>query len=597
MIKCRLITLFLFLFIRAVTQVPHKSIMQEQSEYYSVFKIKNDNSWDSLNLISNTPNSTGKFNSASACSLTKKIFGWHPYWSGTVYTSYNWNLLSDFCYFDYAVSPTTGQNTNSSFAWSTSAAVTTAKSNGKKIHICATLFASHSTFWATPSAQTTFINNIISLLNSRGGHGVNIDFEGMGSTDKIPFKNFMINLKNALTTANPNYELSMALYAVEWSSTFDIPALNPIVTNFIIMGYDYYYSGSSSAGPEAPLYNFQTTYNYTLTKSVTYYLKLGVTASKLLLGLPYYGREWSTSGPGAPSSTTGAFTTSRTYSYIKNNATIYSAANKKWEVNCYNPYYSYISAGQQRQCWIDDVYSMSRKFDMIKQRGIGGIGIWALGYDNGYNDFWQLISDKFSSCEVRPCTDSLFDMGGPNRNYYDNESYTYSIAPNGINKVQLQFKTFGTEQGYDSLFIYNGQSTSAPLVGAYSGTNSPGTVTSTGTVITIRFKSDNSIVNSGFKVIYNCVSTTNINSSHFEESVTNLIVFPNPSSGQIQIQFENTIENTRLTNSLGETILNTGNLKNNSLDLSCYNLNDGIYFIEIISSGKKTVQKFVYHKQ
>lgn len=586
----RLIVLCSLLTTLTFSQVAHRSIMQEQSEFYSAFKFTNDNSWDSLNAVTNFLNPNGKVNASGACNLTKKVFGWHPYWSGTVYTSYNWSMLSDFCYFDYAVSPTTGQNTNTSFAWSTSAAVTSAKSNGKKIHICATLFASHATFWATPAAQTTFINNIVSLLNSRGGHGVNIDFEGMGSADKTPFKNFMINLKNALTAANPNYELSMALYAVEWSSTFDIPALNPIVTNFIIMGYDYYYSGSTTAGPESPLYNFQTTYNYTVAKSVTYYLKQGVSASKLLLGLPYYGREWSTSGPNAPSATTGAFTTSRTYSYVKANTAIYSAANKKWEANCYNPYYSYISSSQQRQCWIDDVYSMGRKFDMVKQRGIGGIGIWALGYDNGYNDFWQLISDKFSTCEVRPCTDSLFDMGGPTRNYYDNESYSYSIAPNGISKVQLQFKSFGTEQSYDSLFIYNGSSTAAPLIGTYTGTNSPGTVTSTGTVITIRFKSDVGIVNSGFKVIYNCVSATDINSplSSGEE----LRVFPNPSFGFIQIESAEKITRIHFLNSLGEIVYQSDS-EVNKINFSQLQLQEGIYFLEVFFGQKKQVTKIV----
>lgn len=566
--------------------------MQEQSEYYSAFKFNNDNAWDSLNAIHNTVNPAGKLNNTSACNLTKKVYGWHPYWSGTVYTSYNWSMLSDFCYFDYAVSPTTGQNTNASFAWSTSAAVTAAKTNGKKIHICATLFASHATFWATPAAQTTLINNLVSLLNSRGGNGINIDFEGMGSADKTPFKNFMTNLRNALTAANPNYELSVALYAVDWNTSFDIPGLNPLVNNFIIMGYDYYYSGSATAGPGAPLYNFQTNYNYTLTKSVTYYIKQGATPSKLLLGLPYYGREWETVSASVPAATTGSFTTSRTYSYVKNNPATYSAAAKKWEGNCYNPYYVYLNAGMNRQCWIDDVYSMGRKFDMVKQRGIGGIGIWALGYDNGYNDFWQLIQDKFSTCELKPCTDSLFDMGGPTRNYYDNESYTYSISNSATTKIQLQFKSFATEQGYDSLFIYNGSSTAAPLMGVYTGTNSPGTVTSTGTVITIRFKSDVGITNSGFKLIYNCVNITDIHSPLLNTENSFMSVFPNPTTGVVEINAMEKLSRLRILNSIGQEVYTTQQVEQ-KLNLSDLHLQQGIYFLEVFSEQKKQVVKIV----
>ncbi len=577
------------------SQSSFKSTMQEQSEFYSKYGFNSDASWDSLNVIVNSVSIAGRSQETSqACTLKKRVFGWHPYWNGTLYTAYDWTMMSDFCYFDYAVSPTTGQNTNASFAWTTSAAVTAAKTNGKKIHICATLFASHATFWATPSAQTNFINNMVSLLNSRGGNGVNIDFEGMGSADKTPFKNFMVQLKNALVTANPNYELSVALYAVDWSTSFDIPNLDPILNSFIIMGYDYYYSGSAQAGPEAPLYNFQTGYNYTLTKSITYYLKQGVTPSKLLLGLPYYGREWETVSNTVPSNTTGGFTSTRLYSYVKNNPTTYSTANKNWEANCYNPYFTYLSAGMWRQCWIDDIYSMGRKFDMVNQRGIGGIGIWALGYDNGYNDFWQLIKDKFSTCEIKPCTDSLFDMGGPTRNYYDNESYTYSISPNGTSKVQLQFKSFATEQGFDSLFIYNGASAASPLLGKYTGTNTPGTVTSTGTVITVRFKSDNGITASGFKVIYNCVSATEISEYNFENG---LDLFPNPTNGKFEIKApDNLIEKISITNSIGELVYenNSGSVK--IIDLSSLKLESGIYFVSLQSQEKTFVKKLIYQR-
>ena len=112
---------------------------------------------------------------------------------------------------------------------------------------------------------------------------MNIDFEGMAASNKAGFTAFMIDLCNQMHAAVAGSEVSIALYSVDWSAVFDIPALNPHVDLFIIMGYDYYYSGSATAGPEDPLYNFQTSSNYTLSKSITYYLNKGVTRSKLLL--------------------------------------------------------------------------------------------------------------------------------------------------------------------------------------------------------------------------------------------------------------------------------------------------------------------------
>lgn len=502
---------FLFLPIIAISQ-NHSSVVEEQSLFYKQFNYNNQQQWDSLSDVINGNNASqnsSMLKATSTCTLTKKVYGWHPYWNGsTIHNNYDWNLISEFCYFDYAVSPTTGNNTNTSFAWNTSPAVTAALSHSVNVHFCATMFASHSTFLASSSAQQTFITNAINLLNSRGGKGVNIDFEGMVSGNKTAFKNFMVDLCNQVHAANSNYKVTVALPAVEWSSTFDIPVLKNYVDDFIIMGYDYYYGGSSQAGPTSPLYNFATSYNYTLPKSITYYLNTGIPQNKLLLGLPWYGREWETVASTIPSNTTGNFNASRTFAYIKNNSTTY--ATKKWDGNSFSPYYTYVSGGNNRQCFIDDGYSLSRKLDLVNQRGLAGIGIWALGQDDGYQDYWNAIRNKLSTCAVASCNDSIYDMGGPNRNYYDKESYQYNINVSAGNKITLTFSQFDLEAGFDSLYLFDGASTTSPLLGAYSGA-SPGTVVSTGNVMTIKFKSDNATNKTGFRAKWLCTQGSGTN--------------------------------------------------------------------------------------
>jgi len=482
------------------------SAVQEQSKYYSSFGARSDQFWDSLHA--NEGASTARLNNAQAqggCTLEKRVFGWHPYWSGTVYNNYQWNLLSDLCYFDYAVSPTTGNNTNASYNWLTSGAVTSAINNGVDVHICATLFGSHSTFLASTAAQNTFITNIISDLQARGGKGVNIDFEGMTSGNAAPFTAFIQNLSTQLHTQIPGSELSIALYAVDWSNVFDIPNLTPYVDLFIIMGYDYYWSGSTSAGPDDPLYNFETSYNRTLTRSITFYLAQGMPTNKLLLGLPYYGREWETVGSTIPSATTGNFSASRTFSTILNNANGYYSV-PRYDPVSFTPYFSFQVSTAWRQCFWENSYSMKRRYDIVNQRNLGGIGIWALGYDDGFTQYWQAIEDRFSTCAVVPCSDTIWDMGGPSRNYYDSENYTTTISPDAATSVSLTFSQFDVELNYDTLFIYDGPNATAPLIGAYTGTNSPGTVVSSGGSISYRFKSDGATTRPGFTAIWNCTS-------------------------------------------------------------------------------------------
>jgi len=482
------------------------SVIKEQAQHYAAFGQQNDSFWDALRITEGMPAiATSTPRAMQTCTLNKRVFGWHPYWVGNVYTNYQWNLMSDLCYFDYSISPATGNNTNASFAYSTSAAVTAAIANGVNTHICATLFSSHSTFLASTSAQQTFITNIINLLHARGGKGVNLDFEGMSTSNAAAYTAFVINLSNQLHAAIPGSEVSMALYAVDWGGVFDIASLTPYTDLFIIMGYDYYWSGSTTAGPEDPLYDFETSYNYTLTKSITYYLKQGMPANKLLLGLPYYGREWETVGSAAPSATTGNYTATKTFNVVKANANGYYS-NPQMEPNSTSTFYPYQVAATWRQCWCDDAYAMRKRFDIVNQRNLGGIGIWALGYDDGYMDFWNAIGDKFSNCATVACSDTLYDMGGPARNYYDAENYYTTISPTGASSVSLAFSQFDVELNYDTLWIYDGASTTSPLIGAYTGTNSPGTVFSTGPSITIRFKSDNSTNRPGFTAIWNCTS-------------------------------------------------------------------------------------------
>lgn len=577
-----------------------KSIMQEQSEYYGSLNLRTEAQFDSLQIAEGnfpqTENQRPGSISSPTCTLNKKVFGWHPYWVGTAYTAYQWNLLSDLCYFSYDASPSTGNNTNASFAWTTASVVTVAKNNGRKIHICATMFSGHGTFWASSTAQTTFINNMVSLLNARGGDGVNIDFEGMGSSDKVPFTTFMTNLNNALNAANPNYKLSVCLYAVDWSTAFNMPALNSIVDDFTIMGYAYYYSGSGQAGPSDPLYNFQTSYNYTLSKTITYYIKAGATPSKLLLGLPYYGQEWEVTSNSLPATTTGNFSSSRTLSYINNNPTPYSAVNKSWDGTSYTPYYSYLSSSVWRQCFIDDVYSLGRRYDMVNQRGLGGIAIWALGYDAGMTSYWTLLQNKFTDCAPLVCNDSIFDMGGPMRNYYDSESYAYSLsAPTG-SLVKLQFKSFGTEQGYDSLFLYNGPTIASPLIGSYTGTNSPGTVTSSGQNMTLRFKSDGATVTFGFKAIRSCTPQLVVTGLNSQEEVDEILLYPNPTTGKLFLNTEK-INAFELFDAQGKLILSKEiNFETEFiLDLATLNVNKGLFILRL-HQGNDVIQtkKIIY---
>ena len=164
------------------------------------------------------------------------------------------------------------------------------------MELCVTNFGgtNNTTFLTNPTARQTLIDSLIALLNYRNADGVNIDFEGIPGSQRNNLTSFMQDLSTQLKAAIPGATVTMAIFSVDWNNVFDIANLDPYVDQFIIMGYGYYYSGSSNAGPTAPLYSGALWWSYNLNRTVLYYLDEGVTPSKLLLGLPYYGMEWNT---------------------------------------------------------------------------------------------------------------------------------------------------------------------------------------------------------------------------------------------------------------------------------------------------------------
>lgn len=114
---------------------------------------------------------------------------------------------------------------------------------------------------------------------------------------------------------------------------------------------------------------------------------------------------------------------------------------------------------------------------------------------------------NMSDGNISTCAANFYDSQGPTVNYLNNENHTYTIYPSPGNVLRVVFSAFNTESGFDFLYIYNGNSISSPLVGTYSGTTSPGTITSSAAdgSLTFRFTSDVSNRAAGWQSVLSCV--------------------------------------------------------------------------------------------
>lgn len=109
---------------------------------------------------------------------------------------------------------------------------------------------------------------------------------------------------------------------------------------------------------------------------------------------------------------------------------------------------------------------------------------------------------------VTTCSGSAVDSGGGGGFYSINESFSQTFLPEDPGaKIELLFDIFSTEATFDQLSIYDGSSTGAPLLGTWSGTSSPGRVTSSAGngALTLTWSSDFFAVAQGWIANISCV--------------------------------------------------------------------------------------------
>lgn len=347
--------------------------------------------WDSLQELS----FTDTFLSPNGRDPKFKVFGWHPYFYGSAYKSYNFELLWGVSYFGYLIDSKTGSYRNI-YQWKETKLIKMAHANGCKVFLTLINFGfkQNDSFLTNFKAWKTCADSCIALLKYKGADGINIDFESVSSNRRVAFNAFIKYFKGRLLASNKKWQLSLCLYSVDWNNLFDGKKLNRYINFYTLMGYDYHYSGSKTAGPISPLRSGQLWSKYTLENSLKAYKKKHIDFKKLIIGLPYYGAEWEVSSFDLPSKSKGFVRhhVYRNYQMILDSLKMVKRL-EPWSIS---RYYSYSKDSSNWQVWADDKYTLSRKYDWIKSNNLMGVGIWALGYDNGYRELWELLDLKFS---------------------------------------------------------------------------------------------------------------------------------------------------------------------------------------------------------
>ncbi len=117
----------------------------------------------------------------------------------------------------------------------------------------------------------------------------------------------------------------------------------------------------------------------------------------------------------------------------------------------------------------------------------------------------EVIMGEESSTDA--CRGTLFDSGGLDGDYANNEDLSYTICPSSPHScILLEFEQFDLENNFDFITIHAGNSINEPVLARVTGSSTSANfpVQTESDCVTIRFQSDNTTQQAGFELTWQC---------------------------------------------------------------------------------------------
>jgi len=433
----RIIFLMLLVSSAHITAQGFKSTHQFENSYYlqnSIFNKPLAKQLGSTPLNKNTP-----------ATLNKTVFGFLPWWEYNLGTHQNlkYDFLTHIAVFSFSADRDGNLQDPPNWPWID--LINAAIDKNVKVMLTITNFNPDDIhrLMVDIGVRKKLLENIRAKLMAYGLNGVIVDFENIYDSDKeFAIKNFLVKMQETLNPdpTAPVYEIAFATPAVTYNKWF-FPNILGYVNYLFIMGYDFYGSWSSTTGPSSPLAGGF----FNLTKSLNEDYG-NVPPGKLILGVPYYGNYWKTSSNEAYAAVTPYDSMSATNNWVKpalRYKEILSSYNEKEKLVDTTSKTSWLRWQDTtwNQIWYDDSVSLELKYDLAISKNLKGVGIWALGYDDGRNELWNLIEKKFAT--VVSVNENPYDIPVDFKLYQNypnpfNPSTVISYRLSVISKVSLK---------------------------------------------------------------------------------------------------------------------------------------------------------------
>jgi len=251
-----------------------------------------------------------------------------------------------------------------------------------------------------PAARRRFIEHALKFIQKYEYDGLDLDWEypvcwqtkcrDDAKSDKADFLSWVIELKQEFSKHGLLLTAALSPNPKIIDLAYDLPELNKYLDIFNVMTYDYYGAWDKKAGHHSPLYHHPNHSHpeFSADNTMKHYVKGGVDKSKLVMGMPTYGRMFTLNdqsenfiGADGSAGKPGEFTRSGGFDSYYEICRFIQTDGYKVVRDPENRIGPYAVKGNQ---WVgyDDVESIRQKSEYVRSEGYGGGMIWALDLDD-----------------------------------------------------------------------------------------------------------------------------------------------------------------------------------------------------------------------
>ncbi|NOU68758.1 SH3 domain-containing protein [Paenibacillus sp. LMG 31461] len=236
---------------------------------------------------------------------------------------------------------------------------------------------------ASYDLRMKMIKQLLGFAQTYKLQGINIDFENVYLKDKENLVQFVREMTPFMHEQGLSVSIDVTPKSTNemWSMFYDRPALAEVVDYMMLMAYDEYWATSPKSGSVSSLPWVERSVTALLTTDK-------IPPSKLVLGVPFYTRQWTEETKNGKLTTTSkTLTMEAAQTIIKD-----KKLTPTFLADTGQNYVEYKDGSKLIRIWLEDEVSIKARLALVDKYNLAGVATWRRGFEKPA--IWDVMKDN-----------------------------------------------------------------------------------------------------------------------------------------------------------------------------------------------------------